>query len=339
LALISLRKHIEGYRDPVAESAMGAFRASLLAMADCGRRALPNLSDDLSRKLTEIENSLARPVEPEKITSAAKDVQVELSTWAGRALDQHTENEREMKEIISALSRAAESVSARDQKYSQEIGGLSGKLKGIASQNDIGTIRRSIMESAAALKTCVERMAEESKQSVQQLTAEVKEYRTRLEASERLSTTDPLTELANRRAFESQLLTRIKTGRPFGLIMIDLNGFKGINDKHGHLAGDDLLRQFSSELRSHFTVADIVARWGGDEFAILVAGTLAQTEERVERIRRWVLGEYRIGTAEPPVRTKLSASLGAVEWDGSETGLELLARADALVYRTKEKSR
>jgi diguanylate cyclase (GGDEF)-like protein len=318
---------------------MGAFRASLLAMADCGRRALPNLSEDLSRRLTEIEKSLARPVEPEKISSAARDAQTELSNWAGKANEHHSENEREMKEIIAALSRAAESVSARDEKYSLEIGGLSGKLKGIASLNDLPTIRRSIMESASALKTCVERMAEESKQSVQQLSNEVKEYRTRLEASEKLCTIDTLTELSNRRAFENQLQARIAGKKTFSLIMIDLDGFKVINDKHGHLAGDDLLRQFSAELRAHFTVADMVARWGGDEFAVLVAGNLDQAEQRVERIRRWVLGEYRIGKAEPPIRTKLSASVGAVEWNGSESGLEVLARADALVYKTKSKSR
>jgi diguanylate cyclase (GGDEF)-like protein len=318
---------------------MGAFRASLLAMAECGRRALPHLSEDLSRRLTEIENSLARPVEPEKISFAAKEAQSELSNWAGRANEQHSENEREMKEIIAALGRAAESVSARDEKYSLEIGGLSGKLKGIAGLNDLATIRRSIMESASALKTCMERMAEESRQSVKQLSDEVKEYRTRLEASEKLSAIDPLTELSNRRAFENQLQARIEAKKPFGLIMIDLDGFKVINDRHGHLAGDDLLRQFSSELRAHFTVADLVARWGGDEFAVLVAGNLDQAEQRVERIRRWVLGEYRIGKSEPPIRTKLSASVSAVEWNGSETGLELLARADALVYKTKPKSR
>jgi diguanylate cyclase len=309
-------------------------------MAECGRRALPPLGDDLSNRLTQIEGGLSKPVPPDRLRNVAREVEAELNSWAGKANDHHSETEREMKEIISALARAAESVSARDEKYSKEINGLSGNLRGIANLNDLGAIRRSIIESAASLKSCVEKMVEESRQSVALLTSEVKEYRDRLEASEKLSVTDPLTDLANRRAFEDQLKARIAAGRPFGLIMIDLNGFKAINDQYGHLAGDDLLRQFAAELRAQFTIADLVARWGGDEFAVLVSGTLAQTEERVERIRRWALGEYKIGLCEgKEIRTTLRASLGAVEWDRSENGCALLARADAIVYRTKSASR
>jgi len=309
-------------------------------MAECGRRALPPLGEDLNKRLTEIENGLSKPVAPERIASAAKEVENELSAWAGRAVDHHSESEREMQEIISALAKAAESVSARDEKYSKEISGMSGSLRGIAAMNDLGAIRRSIIESAAALKTCVEKMAEESRQSVAELTSQVKEYQDRLEASEKLSTTDPLTELANRRAFESHLESRIRAGKTFGLIMIDLNDFKKINDRHGHLAGDDLLRQFANELRAQFTVADVVARWGGDEFAVLIAGDLEQAKERADRIRRWALGEYKISVCEgKEIRTTLTASMGTVEWTGSENGCALLARADALVYRTKKVSR
>jgi diguanylate cyclase (GGDEF)-like protein len=216
--------------------------------------------------------------------------------------------------------------------------------------NSLVAIRRSIVESAASLKTCVEKMAEESRQSVAQLTAEVNEYRDRLQTSEKLSTTDPLTDLYNRRAFEHQLETFIERGRSFSLIMIDLNGFKAINDAHGHLAGDDLLRQFSLKLAAQFTANDIVARWGGDEFAILITGRLAQIEDRVSRIRRCALGEYWIcacpgpsatpeSDSEKPILTILTASIGVVEWSRFETGSSLLARADALVYRTKPRNR
>jgi diguanylate cyclase (GGDEF)-like protein len=306
-------------------------------MAECGRRALPSLGEDLNRRLTEIESGLSKPVDPGRIVSAAKEVETELSEWAGRVVDHNTESEREMREIIAALAKAGESVSARNEKYSREITGMSGNLRGIAAMSDLSAIRRSIIESAAALKSCVEKMAEESRQSVAQLTSQVKEYRDRLETTEKLCSTDSLTELSNRRAFESHLQSRIAARQPFALIMIDLNDFKQINDRHGHLAGDDLLRQFSNELRAQFTVADMVARWGGDEFAVLIAGDLDQARERTDRIRRWALGEYKIGICEgKEIRTTLTASIGAVEWNGSEDGCALLARADALVYRTKK---
>jgi diguanylate cyclase len=336
--LISLRKHIEGYRDPVTESAVDAFRTSLLAMAECGQRAIPSLGEDLNRRITEIHGTLARP-SAEELSSAARNVKEELTAWAGRAIQHQSESERELKEIISSLARTAESVAARDEKYSTEIGGLSGKLRSIAAMGNLGEIRRSIIESAATLKSCVEKMAQESKQSVSDLTKLVDDYRERLVVSERLSGLDPLTELANRRVFENQLQSRVETGKTFSLIVIDLNGFKQVNDRYGHLAGDDLLRQFAGELRAQFRATDLVARWGGDEFGVLVAGPIAIADERVERVRRWALGEYRIQAGEATVTLILSASVGSAEWNGSESAEELLARADALVYRIKEESR
>jgi len=303
-------------------------------MADCGQRAIPPLGGDLNRRLTEIGDGLSKPG-PDMLSNAAREVEAELSTWAGRAVEHQSENEREMREVIAALTRTAESVSARDERYGKEIAGLTGNLRNIANLNDLSVMRRSVVESATALKTCVEKMAEEGRQAVSELTAQVAEYKERLEASEKLSASDTLTELANRRTFDSQLRARIELGKTFGLIVIDLDDFKGVNDKYGHLAGDDLLRQFAHELKSQFTVLDLVSRWGGDEFAVLVSGKIDQVLERVEQIRRWALGEYKIPLAETTAKIELHASIGAAEWNGSESGAELIARADALVYSGK----
>lgn len=319
-------------------------------MAQCGQRAIPPLGDDLNRRLTRIGDDLVKP-ETERINKAAREVETELSQWAGRAVEHQSEAAREMKEVIAVLARTAESLSSRDEKYGREIGGLSGKLEGIAGLNDLGAIRRSIAESASVLKKCVEQMAEDGRKTVGELTAQVAEYKEKLEASEKLSCADPLTGLANRRAFEAQLQTRIELRRPFGLIVIDLDDFKTVNDRFGHLAGDDLLRQFAQELAGQFTPLDLCSRWGGDEFAVLASGTLDQILDRVERIRRWALGEYKLRTepggatggatssTKAPARVELRASIGAAEWNGVETGAQLIARADTLVYASKRHSK
>src|SRR5665213_3125242 len=274
--MISLRKHIDGYRDPIGMPALNAFRSSLTAMAQCGLRAIPPLGTDLSRKLIEIDGGLDYPTTPDALSSASRRMAEELSLWADLALHQHDENTREMQEIVGTLERAADSVTQRDEKYSHQIGELTGRLKSIAGMNDLPVIRRSIMESATALRACVEQMARDSTTSVEQLSKEVEEYRVRLRESERLSAIDPLTGLGNRRAFEVQLQARIESRSTFSLLMLDLNGFKAINDEHGHLAGDDLLKQFAVELSAQFTAADLVGRWGGDEFVVLVSGDLKE---------------------------------------------------------------
>jgi diguanylate cyclase (GGDEF)-like protein len=92
-----------------------------------------------------------------------------------------------------------------------------------------------------------------------------------------LARVDPLTGLGNRRGFEEALTTEVARARrgqaPLSLLVCDLDRFKKINDKHGHLAGDNCLRQVADALRGELRGADVCFRWGGDEFAVLLAGT------------------------------------------------------------------
>lgn len=341
--MISLRRHIENYQEKQGDGAEGMvepvlaeFRTLLLAIGECADRAVPSLGVELHRKMTCLQESMTSPVSTDVLARTNESARNELSQWADRASSRNNDIERELGEIISVVSKSAESTSARDQKYAKEIGDLTGRLGGIAEVNDLAHVHRSIMESTRALKSCVARMAEESKASVEQLTAQVKEYRVRLEEAERASRTDPLTSLANRRAFEKNLETRIAAGLPFCLIMLDLNDFKLVNDQYGHVAGDDLLKQFAAELKAQFSAAEAVCRMGGDEFVVVTPGKLGEASAKVERVRKWALGEYKIKHGEQRVKVPVTASIGVAAWDGKEAVLALLARVDQAVYRDKK---
>ncbi|HEY3827224.1 MAG TPA: GGDEF domain-containing protein [Bryobacteraceae bacterium] len=344
--MISLRKHIENYRGQPFQSEtapsepfLSEFRALLLAVGESGSRAVPNLGMELDRKMAAIGEGLggglAEPAATDLLTKTNERAKAELAQWSDLAASRHNDIQRELREIVSAVAAAAESVSMRDEKYGREIGDLTSRLGVIARQNDLVVMRQSIVESTRALQCCVERMAEDSKASVQILTNQVAEYQMRLEVAERNSLTDPLTGLANRRAFEKQLDARITAGRPFCLMMIDLDRFKEINDRLGHLAGDDLLRQFASELKSQFTPAEMVARLGGDEFVAVMPAGPGDAGDKVDLVRKWVLGEYKINSGDRVVKTMIGASIGIAVWDSRESGLALLARADQEVYKAK----
>lgn len=308
----------------------------LLAIGQCADRAVPSVGADLNEKMTGLQKSLVQPVTTDLLTKTNQQARIELSQWADRAFTHHQEVEREVREIISAVSTAAASVSERDARYAREITDLTGHLGAIADAEDLAYVRRSIVESTRALKCCVARMLEDSKSSVCQLTAEVKEYRARMEEAERVSHTDPLTNLANRRAFEKQLEAHIAACKPFCLIMIDLDDFKSVNDRYGHIAGDDLLQQFGAELQAQFTGADLVGRMGGDEFIVLTGGPLSGAEAKVASVRKWALGEYKLRHKDQVVKIILKASVGVAAWDGEEAPLSLVARVDQEVYRAKD---
>jgi diguanylate cyclase len=333
--MISLRKHIDNYREPVGEAALLAYRSALVTIGECGEWAVPELGDELSRTLAAMSEAVGDQVTPRDLAEASKRLKAELSSWAGRAHKRHRENEQEIREIISVVARTSETVAVRGESYAREIGFLNKNLQSLANLNDISVIRRSILESTRALQDCVEKMVEDGRKSAQKLAGEIEEYRTKLEESERISCIDTLTRLANRRAFEANLETRIAAAQFFCLIMLDLNDFKGVNDRYGHLAGDDLLQQFAGKLQAHTAASDLVARWGGDEFVAIVPGPASEAEARLEVIRDRVLGDYKIRAGDQEVPIRVSASLGFVEWDGHEEGVELLARADKRVYAAK----
>ena len=163
----------------------------------------------------------------------------------------------------------------------------------------------------------------------------------RLEA---LAHTDPLTQTLNRRALTVRLTAELERARRYDsvltLLMLDLDHFKKVNDTHGHLVGDEVLREVALLLQNAVRSVDVVARYGGEEFVIV----LPETAEEggvvfADRIRERVEAEV-FGQAEK-VKLKLTASIGVANYPSPrvESVEDLFARADAALYRAKADGR
>jgi diguanylate cyclase (GGDEF)-like protein len=333
--VISLKKHIEACSEELAKTAVLAYKKTLDSMANAGARAMPHLGPDLQLKLSFPQESLSADITPFKMTELQRGVDAALAKWGKSAAQFSRDKAEEIKEIMVAVAATAAALGERDQRYSSHFSGLSTRLQSIARLEDLSSVRRSVLESATELKTVVKKMAEEGEQSLSQLRAEVASYRAKLAQSEKREALDPLTGLASRREIEAQIEERISDKSAFCLAIIDLNGFKRINDAHGHVAGDDLLKQFAVELKARVRVGDLVGRWGGDEFIVIVDAGLEEAQVRLDRIRQWVVGDYSVSTGTNTASVTLDASVGIAEWDKDETALELLARADQRMYAEK----
>jgi len=187
-----------------------------------------------------------------------------------------------------------------------------------------------------------------SRSAVMRLAAEVDLLAAKLEASqariadlEARVDIDPLTDTLNRRGFERELRRSLAYVKRYGtgaaLLYLDLDGFKPVNDRHGHAAGDAVLRAIAAALVRHVRASDVVARIGGDEFAVLlwnVSGPAAAAKA----------GALETAVYATPVRWRSStlvvgASAGVALLGALDTPAEVLARADAAMYARKAERR
>jgi diguanylate cyclase (GGDEF)-like protein len=150
--------------------------------------------------------------------------------------------------------------------------------------------------------------------------------------------TDPLTGLPNRRALESAFVREAarqsRGGRPFSLLLLDLDRFKQLNDDHGHKAGDRALTEIADLLRTHARPSDTAARIGGDEFALLLADT-GKAEAAAARIRLGRAIHEHALVAEWPAAA--SIGLSTSEEDGASLDA-LMRHADMRLYAAKRES-
>lgn len=348
--MISLKKYLDCVEpDPnvcfdadaegLLPSLMAAYRSALQAMGNCAENACPALGDSLKQGLGKLEADLSNQMSPRDLEATENNVQEQLRDWGQSTARHYQEKTIEVKELLLVMARTAESVGARDQRCAGQFSEVTARLTTIASLEDLTEIRSSIKKSAAELKTSIDRMAEEGKAAIAQLRTEVSSYQAKLEKAEAIAFRDALTGLCSRLCAENQLTRRIEEKKPFCVAIVDIDAFKQVNDAHGHVTGDHLLKQFATELRSACRSNDLIGRWGGDEFIILFDANLADAGAQTERLRKWVCGQYEVPGTAGKIKLNVNASIGLTEYRAGDKMNDLLARADAAMYENKTATR
>lgn len=152
---------------------------------------------------------------------------------------------------------------------------------------------------------------------------------------------DPLTGLNNRAAFDKSIVQEVdlasRHGHTFSLMLLDLDRFKDINDNYGHIVGDAVLKTFADCIMECMRSSDIVFRYGGEEFVILLRNTKVDGAKLLaERMRKNIEDmkfEYN------NIKLNISVSIGLTEFQEGDDRLKLVERADSLLYRAKENGR
>jgi diguanylate cyclase (GGDEF)-like protein len=200
-----------------------------------------------------------------------------------------------------------------------------------------GFVRFTIATVAVVYTTCFfEVSANSAYKTIQEIREKEKLH---LIALEKLSVTDQLTGLSNRRYFDDHFAIERKRVKRYdsalSLIMIDIDHFKKINDAHGHQVGDSVLQEFSRIIQENVRTTDIISRWGGEEFIILLPATSSQNAMLIAEKIQSAVNAYRFSDV-----GHLTASFGVSNVDPNSTSnRESVNQADQALYEAKKQGR
>jgi diguanylate cyclase len=240
-----------------------------------------------------------------------------------------------LRTFLEDTSEASATVAQETGRYGRTLEQSSVRLAEAVTLDSV----RSLVAELTAETRVMQSSAESASEQLEARTAEVRRLTQQLEQARAESLLDPLTGLKNRRGFE-RAVADLDGIEGAALLVADIDHFKAINDTHGHLLGDQALRAIGRILHDNSKRRDLVGRWGGEEFTILLLRTPVTGAQAVaEQIRAAVQGLQ----IRKPDGTKLdgciTVSLGiavAAPRDGLE---DLMRRADEALYRAKREGR
>jgi diguanylate cyclase (GGDEF)-like protein len=342
--MISIKKYLDNAEigpndcaaeggDPVLSAALSAYRSTLREIANSGAAVCPALGADFQQSLERIGKGLSRNLSA--VISTESGVRDLLQDWGRRTVQHYQQRAGEIKDILLVIARTAECVGHRDQRCTQQIHAVTARLQSIANLDDLIQIRSAIEQSAVDLRVSVEKMNAEGRAVIDHLRAEVVTYQAKLEQAEYIAACDSMTGLGSRLWMEERIQQRIDMQASFCAAVIDIDDFKVVNDKHGHLVGDLLLKEFAAELRSACRSSDTLGRWGGDEFIFLLDCGQVEAKAQIERVNAWICGDYTVNGKSGKLKLRLDASIGVAEHRPHETLQELVERAHAEMYLHK----
>ncbi|GGH22278.1 GGDEF domain-containing protein [Alsobacter metallidurans] len=215
--------------------------------------------------------------------------------------------------------------------------------KDLAPGVDLELIRNAVSRLVAATReTASANRALESR--LKETRGEVQDLRQALESIRTENLTDPLTTLANRKHLDATLIQAIDhaalSGEPLALLMIDVDKFKDFNDNWGHLTGDQVLRLVAMSIKGAVRPTDTAARFGGEEFAVVLPQSSLKSGEIVaERIRQTVMGRELVKRSTGEALGRITVSIGVASFMTGDNAMMLIERADKCLLHAKRSGR
>jgi diguanylate cyclase len=246
----------------------------------------------------------------------------------------------EFRQLVSDVSVSAQQAGVEAGEYAVSLDAAGQRLESMVEHPALRPLIRELVDGATRMRRSVSTLEQRLSASGRQ----IDELREALTRAQNEALIDPLTGLTNRRGFDTALQELVgaqEVEAPGAcILMVDIDHFKRINDAHGHLVGDKVIRAVAQALKSGVKGKDTVARYGGEEFSVLLPATpLAGACALAEQLRRTVEGgRIRRADNREAVAT-VTVSVGVTAYRAGESVEEFVQRADAALYASKQNGR
>jgi len=252
------------------------------------------------------------------------------------------DRDTELRNIIQVLTDGLAGISSGAAAYHKQILDTGARFEAASRLSDLVRVRAAITTEVSSLRTAVTARQVADTKATAALRAEIEQLRTSVESATNAAKVDALTQAANRGAFDDELARRCTLaasgGETFSLLMVDIDHFKRINDTYGHQTGDRVLQALVTFLRDRVRKGDMIARWGGEEFAVVLPSAslrvaFAKAKTCVAQLEEadWTIDQAR--------KLQFTASIGVTAWKEGDAPEHVVERADKALYAAKHGGR
>lgn len=252
-----------------------------------------------------------------------------------------TDRDAEFKNIIDMLFTGLTEINKENDAFNTRIYEKNVKLEKITELTDIRQLKEGIKSEVSELKQQIQEKQSRDSEHMDELAESIAILKDDLQKAREDSQTDALTGAMNRLAFDTSIRERLERSaivwKSFGLLMIDVDNFKTVNDQYGHVVGDRVLMALVAKLRKHTKKGDLIARYGGEEFAVVLPFKSYRYSLKVARLlcRSIAKTDYMVDEAQPGTRIRFTVSIGVTTLEPDDTVTSIVERADKALYRAK----
>jgi diguanylate cyclase (GGDEF)-like protein len=260
---------------------------------------------------------------------------------AGAAVERHREREAERRtelaRLVALVRDTVTVLAAGEDDPSSRLDLAADRFTSLLQIADVKQLKRRLEDEVRDLRELAATRHRQWRDASAMFETRVATLEKQLAGVQKEATIDPLTGAGNRRSFDAALASGLKTMHgAFVLALFDVDNFKQVNDSHGHVVGDQVLQEVANGIKSCVRGDDVVARIGGDEFALLASGfTLQQAEARLRTVLESLARTFN-GSNDLP---RVTLSCGIAECSAGDTSKSLTARADRALYDAKHQGK